>query len=365
MRVKVQLKQIASYSKGTQINGDKLVASGVYDYLNGGIAPSGKWNEFNTPGGTITISEGGNSCGFVNYMREPFWCGAHCYYLFDTLQNSEYLYYALKSQQERLMGIRTGACMPNIKKADLGGFELTYDTDEQQQEYVVSVLKRVESIIEARQQQIAELDNLVQARFVEMFGSKGYPESNLIDLIVEGAGLSYGIVQPGDDGTGDMGVLRPVDFANGRISMEQIKYIDRSIGVSYKRTLLDGHELLITVRGSTGITALTDERLAGMNVTCGIAVIRYNEQKIDPVFLNGYLNTDIAQDYIKEHTKGATLKQINIADLRVQRIPIPPMELQKKYSAFIRQTDKSKFAVKQSIEKLETLKRSLMQQYFG
>ena len=191
MRVRVQLKQIASYSKGTQINGDKLVENGVYDYLNGGIAPSGKWNEFNTPGGTVTISEGGNSCGFVNFMRDPFWCGAHCYYLFDTLQNSEYLYYALKSQQERLMGIRTGACMPNIKKADLGGFELTYDTDEQQQEYVVSVLKRVESIIQARQQQLAELDNLVKARFVEMYGHQSHNEKSLPYLTIDDVAEIY------------------------------------------------------------------------------------------------------------------------------------------------------------------------------
>lgn len=187
-----------------------------------------------------------------------------------------------------------------------------------------------------------------------MFGYQRYPESDLIDLIVEGAGLSYGIVQPGDAGTGDMGVLRPVDFVNGKISTEQIKYIDRSIGDSYKRTLLDGHELLITVRGTTGITALTDERFAGMNVTRGIAVIRYNEQRIDPVFLNGYLNTDSAQDYIQEHTKGATLKQINIADLRVQRIPVPPMELQKKYAAFINHADKSKYVARQATANLRT-----------
>lgn len=73
-------------------------------------------------------------------MQEPFWCGAHCYYLFDTLENSKYLYYLLKSQQDRLMGIRTGACMPSIKKADLGRFEVEYDTDEEQQEKVVSIL---------------------------------------------------------------------------------------------------------------------------------------------------------------------------------------------------------------------------------
>ena len=117
--MKVKLKDITNYSKGVQINGDDLVKEGKYIYLNGGINPSGKWNSSNVSGNTVTISEGGNSSGYVNYISEPFWCGAHCYYLYDGPHNTKYLYYALKSQQARLFAIRSGACMPNIKKSDL------------------------------------------------------------------------------------------------------------------------------------------------------------------------------------------------------------------------------------------------------
>ena len=81
--MKVKLKDVASFSKGQQINGDDLLPSANYAYLNGGISPSGYWNEYNIPANSIAISEGGNSCGYVNYMQTPFWCGAHCYYLFD------------------------------------------------------------------------------------------------------------------------------------------------------------------------------------------------------------------------------------------------------------------------------------------
>ena len=95
-----------------------------------------------------------------------------------------------------------------------------------------------------------------------------------------------------------MGILRPVDMVDGKISIFSIKYIDRSIGDGFKKTELTGDELLITVRGTTGITALTDERFVGMNVTRGIAVIRYDRCKINPVYLNAYLNTDKSQRYI-------------------------------------------------------------------
>ena len=235
----------------------------------------------------------------------------------------------------------------------------------QKQVAICEQLDRIFDIIRARQQQLQKLDELIKARFVELFGDGNHPHIALIDLIIEGAGLSYGIVQPGDDGTGDMGVLRPVDMVDGKISTASIKYIDRSIGDGFKKTELYGDELLITVRGTTGITALTDIRFNGMNVTRGIAVVRYDRNKINPVYLNAYLNTDESQRYIQEHTRGATLQQINLSDLRVQQIMVPPLVLQEQMAAFIEQTDKSKSVVQKALDEAQLLFDSLMQQYFG
>ena len=235
----------------------------------------------------------------------------------------------------------------------------------QKQVAICEQLDRIFDIIRARQQQLQKLDELIKARFVELFGDGNHPHIALIDLIIEGAGLSYGIVQPGDDGTGDMGVLRPVDMVDGKISTASIKYIDRSIGDGFKKTELYGDELLITVRGTTGITALTDIRFNGMNVTRGIAVVRYDRNKINPVYLNAYLNTDESQRYIQEHTRDATLQQINLSDLRVQQIMVPPLALQEQMAAFIEQTDKSKSVVQKALDEAQLLFDSLMQQYFG
>ena len=175
--MKVKLNDIAKYSKGVQINGDDLIEGGKYIYLNGGINPSGRWNVANVEKDTVTISEGGNSSGYINYIMEPFWCGAHCYYLYDGPKNTKYLYYALKSQQERLFAIRSGACMPNIKKTDLGNFEFEYDFDEKKQDEIVACLDKVQRIIEARRQELQALDDLIKARFVEMFGMPGTDEN--------------------------------------------------------------------------------------------------------------------------------------------------------------------------------------------
>ena len=259
--------------------------------------------------------------------------------------NPRYVFYALygnyrqggtRAFQNKTTGLH------NLKTDDyVSRFEIR-ELPMTEQVAVCELLDKVQSTIKNRQQQLTALDTLIKARFIELFADGHYPKVSLIELIKEGAGLSYGIVQPGDDGTGDMGVLRPVDMVDGKISTTSIKYIARSIGDGFRKTELTGEELLITVRGTTGITALTDSRFKGMNVTRGIAVVRYDRNKINPVYLNVYLNTDESQRYIKEHTRGATLQQINLSDLRVQEIVVPPKEQQEQFATFVAQVDKSK-----------------------
>lgn len=90
------LDDICSLSKGTQLNSSKMNDRGLYPVFNGGIAPSGYFTEYNTGANTIIISEGGNSCGFVNYVKEPFWRGGHCYALSNTSIDEVFLYHILK-----------------------------------------------------------------------------------------------------------------------------------------------------------------------------------------------------------------------------------------------------------------------------
>lgn len=164
---KIKLKDISNLSKGKQINGTDLLDNGIYPFLNGGINPSGRWNEYNVDENTIAISEGGNSCGFVNFMSEKFWCGAHCYYLFNVKGNIKYLYYALKRNEKQIQKLRSGACMPNIKKDTLLSFELNYDENEKNQEKIVLILDSIQNIIKNRKEQICKLNELVKSQFVE------------------------------------------------------------------------------------------------------------------------------------------------------------------------------------------------------
>jgi type I restriction enzyme S subunit len=358
--MRVKLKDITKFSKGTQINGKNLIDDGAYSYLNGGINPSGKWNEFNVAENTVTISEGGNSSGYVNYMNKAFWCGAHCYYLYDGPKNSKYLYYALKSQQERLFRIRSGACMPNIKKSDLGNFIIEYEEDETRQEEVVKVLEKCELLIEDYNKKLALLDEAVRARFVEMFGDPvdnpmNWKKKKLKDIVTEDCTISYGIVQTGEEQKEGIPVFRPVDIVNHTPKVEELKKTTEFISDRYKKTLLKGHELLITVRANIADTFIADKEFMGCNVGRGIVPIRTQEDIMRLEFLKCLIDNRHLNDILKSKAKGITLIQLNMEDLRNVELIIPPIDLQIDYLKYSSLIDKSRLLSNHSLLLLKSI----------
>ena len=125
---------MVSVVKGKQVNGEELLEYGKYYVMNGGIEPSGYLDVCNTPANTISISEGGNSCGYVQYNTEPFWSGGHCYSLIQKGQsvNYQYLYHFLKYKERDIMALRIGSGLPNVQKKDLERFEVKVLPMEQQ-----------------------------------------------------------------------------------------------------------------------------------------------------------------------------------------------------------------------------------------
>ena len=140
----MQLREVVSVVKGKQVNGEELLKEGEYYVMNGGTEPSGYLNEYNTPANTISISEGGNSCGYVQYNIKPFWSGGHCYSLLqkDDGINYQYLYHFLKYMERDIMALRIGSGLPNVQKKDLERFEIRVLPIEQQNR-VAEILEEV------------------------------------------------------------------------------------------------------------------------------------------------------------------------------------------------------------------------------
>jgi len=156
--VEYQLGDLVQIVKGQQINGLQLESTGDYYYLNGGISPSGYVNKYNAEENTISISEGGNSCGFVRFNTEKFWSGGHCYTL--KIKNAfccvKYLFYYLKSNEKDIMQLRVGSGLPNIQKGSLAGFPVKLPRLQMQQ----SIVRVLDALTNKKEIEIALLKQL-------------------------------------------------------------------------------------------------------------------------------------------------------------------------------------------------------------
>jgi len=130
---KKKLIDICEIKKGKQLNKEHMLPNGKYFVLNGGVEPSGKTSDWNVAENTISISEGGNSCGYVSYNREKFWSGGHNYTLGKLKVNNEYLYHCLKAKENHLKALRVGSGLPNIQLSSLRDFEVILYNEKEQQ----------------------------------------------------------------------------------------------------------------------------------------------------------------------------------------------------------------------------------------
>lgn len=343
MKKKVQIKDIALYSKGTQINGDELLEEAKFDYLNGGIKPSGKWDNANCVANTVTISEGGNSCGYVNFMKNPFWCGAHCYFLYDTKIDSKYLYYALKSQQVRIMKLRSGACMPNIKKTDLGNFEFVCDDNSIEQKKITHILDKLECVIEQRKNEIQVFDELVKARFVEMFGEEKNKVKmvDICSIITDGTHESPKFVNEG------IPFIFVSNISDNKIMYDADKYIDKATyDVLIKRTPIEIGDIILSTVGSYGHPAVvkSDKKFLFQR---HIAYLKPKREMVNSEYLHTMIMMDYVQHQINLEVKGIAQKTLNLSAIKSLDVLMPSLSQQNEFAFFKNQVDKSKLQVYQ------------------
>lgn len=148
--VKKQLSQLALLSKGQQMAKIHLEKEGDYYVLNGGQNPSGYLNKWNTEADTISISEGGNSCGYVAYNSTRFWSGGHNYALKNLSKEIclLYLYEYLKFKEPDIMRLRVGSGLPNIQKKELSKVQIQFSTNKQEQEKIAEILTTIDIAID-------------------------------------------------------------------------------------------------------------------------------------------------------------------------------------------------------------------------
>ncbi len=281
--------------------------------------------------------------------------------------NSKFIAYSIYAYRFLLESIANAPVVPIINKTDFSKIQIPIPPKSTQLS-IVSELDKINELIRLKKEQLKDYDNLAQSIFYEMFrdpvgNEKGWEVKKLKDIVSENCSISYGIVQPGENVENGVPVVRPVDMNGTFIFRQGLKNTTKEISDSYKRTILKGNEILMCVRGTTGVITMATSDLKDCNVTRGITPIECGPA-CNRYFLYYQILSPNVQYYIKEHTRGIALKQINMKDVREIPLFLPPLPLQHLFAQRIEQIEHQKSAVQQSITDLETLLASRMQHWF-
>ena len=282
----------------------------------------------------------------------------------DKIHN-EYLYFFLKGKTEFLNSLGRGATFKELSKSIVENIEIPLPSYEEQIKISVH-MRKIEELLRLRKQQLSKLDELIKSRFIELFGDTelnpyGWEKSTL--------GASCDV----RDGTHDSPqyyesgypLVTSKNVTGGKIDMTDCSLICEADYIKInERSKVDIGDIIMPMIGTVGKPVIVDiePNFAIKNV----ALIKF---KIETSVLNTYIQALLQSDYfdksVLSKVRGGTQKFISLGDIRKLEILVPPIKLQQQFAAFVKQTDKSKLAIQKSLDQLETLKKALMQKYFG
>jgi len=288
----------------------------------------------------------------------------------------KYLFHLMTSEgyKDFIGALSDGANINNLKFDDLMRFPVPVPPLPKQERIVALLDEAFAGLATAKANAEQNLQNaraLFESHLESVFSQRGegWVELRLEEVADANCSLSYGIVQPGEEYGNGIPVVRPTDLTKKVIRLAGLKRIDPKLADGYKRTALRGGELLLCVRGSTGVVSIAAPELVGANVTRGIVPIRFDISLLLPELGYYLMRADPVQSQIREKTYGAALMQINIRDLRLVLLQIPPLNQQPgialKFDQLYSETQHLTRLYERKLAALEELKKSLLHQAFN
>lgn len=336
----------------------------------------GRYNKYNHEEPQLLITCRGATCGSVNISEPKSWINGNAMVVRPkgNILLLKFIEYFFRGPID-LTKVITGAAQPQITRQSLFPIEINFPKSIAEQERIVSFLDEAFgkiSIAKSKaEQNLKNARELFESYLQGVFEKKGeeWEERSLEEVVDEKCTLSYGIVQPGGEYYNGLPIIRPTDLTKRYICLEGLKKINPQLADGYKRTKLIGDELLLCVRGTTGVISIATKELEGANVTRGIVPIRFDQRKIDQKFGYYLLVSNFIQKQIQAKTYGAALMQINIGDLRKIRISYPSVKEQKRLikelDILLDKTEKLTSIYQQKTSDLDELKKSLLQKAFS
>lgn len=310
--------------------------------------------------------------GALNYATEQCCIGrglASITVKDEVLRN--YVFRLLKANRNKLINQGSGSTFKAIGKSNLEELRIPI-VDEMTQKKIMNLMDATEQIIRQRQIELQLFDDLIKARFIELFGDPKINDKSWdIGIISDYYEVKGGKRIPKGMGYTDAitthPYLRASDMKNGTIIDDDIHYIDDEVYEHIKRYIVNGGDVYLTNVGvNLGMAGVIPDKYDGANLTeNAVKLVPKKHNTIDGIFLSHYINSRGIQNYINERKMAVGVPKLAIFRIETMPILLPPPKLQKLFVDFVHQVDKSKAAVQKALDETQLLFDSLMQEYFG
>ena len=283
----------------------------------------------------------------------------------EELCIKDYLWHAIASKVDELNNKGTGSTFKAISKSILAETDIPLPSLAKQLK-IAEELTTVDKMIALRKEQLTKLDQLVKSRFVELFGTENEFDKWPYCTIGDVADVCVGVVIKPTQYYTDNGIpaFRSMNIGEMRVKDNDWVYFTEEGHQKNQKSVVRKNDVLVVRSGAPGTACVATEKHDGYNAV-DIIIAHPDNSKVNSVFLAAFTNMPHGMNQIRAKTGGAAQQHFNVGGYKAMRLIMPSIELQNQFAAFVEQVDKSKFDLKQSLEKLEMLKKSLMQQYFG
>ena len=242
--------------------------------------------------------------------------------------------------------------------------------DIEQQRLALTTIHHAKNALDSRQAQLTKLDELIKARFVEMFGDPKlnphrFPCNSLSTYITFLTSGSRGWSQYFTDSGEYFITIKNVK--NCKITLQDVQYVAPPDNAEAKRTKVQKNDLLISITADLGRTGVVTEEIAnhGAYINQHLTCIRLKDEQVNPLYVAYYMESDAGKEQFTSKNQSAVKAGLNFNAINSLKLMVPPLSLQNQFAAFVEEVDKSKVEVQKALDQTQLLFDSLMQQYFG
>jgi type I restriction enzyme, S subunit len=241
----------------------------------------------------------------------------------------------LQSKFKVLNKLTTGSTIPHISKDRLLNIKVLYPSDTEEQKRIAHILKTADALRQKRQQAVELADEFLRSVFLDMFGDpitnpKGWKMITLSELTEPERPITYGVLKPGPNYSKGIPLLKIENIQCKTINTNNLHQISPELSKQYKRTILKGGEVVISLVGTIGLVALVPKSLEGGNIHRNLGLIAPNDS-ISIHYLLNLLNLPQFKIILRKTIKGGVQSLLNLSDLKSIKVPLPSLELQNKF----------------------------------